>query len=517
MSGESGRNDSLEELFDGYVGGLLDAEGMVWLEEILRGDPEARAAFVRYCRMETDLHLLERAQRAADRALESLGSPREGPAARPSPRRRRAVLVAAAAACLLCAVAATWHFTRSAEGSRAAAWLVNAQNCRWQASGLRGDLVPGRRIKLAAGLAELRFACGATVLLQGPADLTILSSQSARLDRGRISARVPEEARGFQVVSPGGRVVDLGTEFGLAVGEDGATEVRVFSGHVEAFGTMEAGPSVDLTASERARIAGGAVSVGPVAEADGGGGFVRSIGPPPAIVPRTLLLDFRRAVDETIRDVSGLGTGLTSRLPGTGANLPARDGNLRLDPAAGRLRITTTRSDINTQYLLGDGEYLGIRLAELGFTGNEDFEITMVVPEIPGLQAIGQFGLYAGSRSDRVIRGGLISREEPESYSQFLVNNNGGRDADLNVVGLLSSGDTLRLTLARKDNRYCLTVENLSTGGTSTLTIRHPDSLDREKDLHVGLFAANTGGEVRKTLAIREMYVTVRTKVAAQE
>jgi hypothetical protein len=54
-----------------------------------------------------------------------------------------------------------------------------------------------------------------------------------------------------------------------------------------------------------------------------------------------------------------------------------------------------------------------------------------------------------------------------------------------------------------------------ATGAASTLTIRHPDFLDREKDLHVGVFGANTASDVRKTLLIREIYVTVRTKVGA--
>ena len=49
-------------------------------------------------------------------------------------------------------------------------------------------------------------------------------------------------------------------------------------------------------------------------------------------------------------------------------------------------------------------------LAELGFTGREDFEISATIPDIPGLKEVGQFGLYAGSQSDTNIRGGLISR-----------------------------------------------------------------------------------------------------------
>ncbi len=81
------------------------------------------------------------------------------------------------------------------------------------------------------------------------------------------------------------------------------------------------------------------------------------------------------------------------------------------------------------------GEYLGVRLQDLGFTGPEDFEICATIPSIPGLKVVGQFGLYAGSHSDRNIRGGLICWPRPDTYRLFLVNNSGGIDSDLYEVG----------------------------------------------------------------------------------
>ena len=86
-----------------------------------------------------------------------------------------------------------------------------------------------------------------------------------------------------------------------------------------------------------------------------------------------------------------------------------------------------------------------MRLSDLGFTGPEDFEVSAAVfPEIPALEFIGQFGLYAGARSDRAIRGGVLKlrKDGAEVYTQFLVNNPDGRDADLYEVGLLDPGPT---------------------------------------------------------------------------
>ncbi len=78
-------------------------------------------------------------------------------------------------------------------------------------------------------------------------------------------------------------------------------------------------------------------------------------------------------------------------------------------------------------------------------------------------------------------------------------------------MGLLSTGTDLRLTLKRLQGKYSLTVENLTDGSTSTLTIRHPGFLDGERELFVGLFGANTQSNVRKTLVVKEFQVTVWT------
>ena len=96
----------------------------------------------------------------------------------------------------------------------------------------------------------------------------------------------------------------------------------------------------------------------------------------------------------------------------------------------------------------------------------------------------------------------------------FLVNNHKGIDTDIYEVGLITTGDDLRLTLRRMGGRYSLVVDNLTRNSSSTLEIPHPAFLDQENDLHVGLFGANTQSDLRKTLTIRELKVTVWTTQA---
>jgi hypothetical protein len=496
----------LLDAFDAYLAGTLPDEQVPTLEAALRDDPAARAAFVRYLQLHADLAVEMRARQAGDRLLKTLDSSPE-PVPAPSPRSPGRwlgpILVLAASVAILLGVA---FWPRPAAPEEEIAWLVNAQDCEWS-DGEPGPMRAGTTLKLDRGLAALRFRSGARLVIEGPAELKLVSSLGVELIRGKVGARVPESAHGFTVLSPRGEVIDLGTEFGVGVGQDGATDVRVFEGQVIA---RDKAGAQSLWRDQAARIDEDGLRVDRMPPA--GEPFVRAIVPPPAIVPRTLKLDFRAAVAGSLRDVAGQGIGLTYRLPGTGMKYATGSPNLRLVPGDGRLELTTTNSDINRQVNLDQGEYLGIRLADLGFTGTEDFEVGVRIPDIPALKRVGQFGVYAGTRGDCNIRGGLISRKDHGEYTIFHVNNNEGRDRDSHFLGLFTTGDEIRIRLKRTAGKYALTVENCTTGAGSTLVIAHPTWLDGATDLYVGLFGANTQSELRRTLRIEEFTATVWTR-----
>ncbi|HEV3162445.1 MAG TPA: FecR domain-containing protein, partial [Isosphaeraceae bacterium] len=472
-------------MLDEYCNSLIDDDGLRRLEASLLASPEARREFVAYFQLHTELQFAVRARKAADAVMGQVtddgdserrnGSLAELSSAErvrrfPVPRMRLSRWQALAAGVFITAVGfligqagrsptkPPRAASQTPRGSQPlnVAWLINAQDCQW--AGDEGDM-PGRDmragkvLRLKRGLAEIEFERGARVILQGPAGLVLLSGNEARLLHGTITARVPREAIGFAVLSPGGKVVDLGTEFGLTVDEHGATDVRVFEGEVEA-ATLgvgaTAGSSVTLHQDQSGQIDGRTVALRPADARSNAGRFVRQIVPPPVITPKVVKLDFARPVPGTIQDVAGHGIGLTRRLPGTGLDLLERDENLRLNTQRGMLELRTTRSDLNTQSEIRTGEYLGVRLADLGFRGTEDFAISATIPDIPALEKTGQFGLYAGSRSDETIRGGLISGCEPERYELFLVNNDKGIDAPPYYIRLMNTrGDDLRLTLQR--------------------------------------------------------------------
>jgi hypothetical protein len=126
----------------------------------------------------------------------------------------------------------------SQPGSATVARVTGLSECRWPSGELAlkfGDqLSPGQQLKISHGLLQLTFDTGAKVVVEGPAEFTATTSTEVTLSQGRIAAAVPHFARGYTILTPTSEVVDLGTEFGVAVDNSGSSEVHVFTGDVVA-------------------------------------------------------------------------------------------------------------------------------------------------------------------------------------------------------------------------------------------------------------------------------------------
>jgi hypothetical protein len=94
-------------------------------------------------------------------------------------------------------------------------------------------LTPGQDIRLEAGRAEIQFDVGVQMVVEGPAHVRILGPLQARAFFGKITAHVDKNAHGFSIVTPQGKVVDLGTNFGLRIDGSGREEIAVFEGEVD--------------------------------------------------------------------------------------------------------------------------------------------------------------------------------------------------------------------------------------------------------------------------------------------
>ena len=122
-----------------------------------------------------------------------------------------------------------------------------------------GQTIPPGSIAWDAGLLQLEFYGGATVVAEGPGEIEILDESRVVCQLGRLRAHIPEPARGFTVLAPSFELVDLGTEFGLSVLDNGESEVHVFDGKVELY---DAESNRNL-ATRRELNAGDALTVNP--------------------------------------------------------------------------------------------------------------------------------------------------------------------------------------------------------------------------------------------------------------
>ena len=155
------------------------------------------------------------------------------------------------------------HPGNAAHATVPLARLTASAHARWSSpTELReGDGVAGGPMRLLEGRAQLQFASGASVVLNGPVDMELVTASRVFLRSGRITPFVPPEARGFTVVSPSGEVVDLGTEFSVGVDASGLTSVYVIDGEIDvSTGHSRRQPPLRMTQGFGANLAGPAAT-----------------------------------------------------------------------------------------------------------------------------------------------------------------------------------------------------------------------------------------------------------------
>ena len=241
--------DELESLLFDWEAGTLDDDGVGRVRDLLRSSEEARRFYVQQQVLGAALKL------DIDAGLQPpspAGPVRPSVALIPGVQQRNYWAVAAVALLIgglavrvlqlerlrqepptaVAGVGVNSADEPTAEGVALLTRLVDVEWHSEQPALEVGDAIPRGRFAIRSGFAQVEFFCGATVILEGPADLDLQSPLLARVRSGRLRAQVPPAARGFSLDVDDMKVVDLGTEFGLSVSEQGA-DVQVFDGEVE--------------------------------------------------------------------------------------------------------------------------------------------------------------------------------------------------------------------------------------------------------------------------------------------
>lgn len=234
--------DRLQRLISAHFDGELGAEERAELEAMLLSSAKARQSFLDHA----EFHGLLREQALQEGGVEWLGSTiRKKPRITRFPDLRW--IAAGLAACLAFAL---WLYPKGGKPETLAdqdhtetndevALLGLAIDVEWGGRSFApGAALPKGIVDIRKGTLRLDFYSGARVVLEGPAKLELISPELARLDEGKLTAKVPPPAQGFTVLNGNLRVVDRGTQFGMnATGRDNCA-VHVFDGEVELQGDV---------------------------------------------------------------------------------------------------------------------------------------------------------------------------------------------------------------------------------------------------------------------------------------
>ena len=245
--------ESLESLLEQWTDGSLTTADVEALREMLRKDAKLRDRFVDWQMLGAALSM-ESDSLPTGMAESRLAEPLRA-SEKSSVEAGWKFLLAITVSIAVVAIAGRWAYLEALTErvvstpeivnsgpaaieeptSRGIAMVTRLVNADWEQQssstiGVGQALEPGT-LKLRSGYAQVEFFCGASVILEGPAELELLSPTAARFLSGRLRAQVPPAARGFQIDVDGMKVIDLGTEFGLSVSAVGS-DVQVFDGEV---------------------------------------------------------------------------------------------------------------------------------------------------------------------------------------------------------------------------------------------------------------------------------------------
>ncbi len=246
---------NLEALIHARLEGEITPEEHEQLEAFLRGDWQARRRYLELA----DLHAKLLREPAVNTGRIAAAE-KSGRRSRGFGYAGRFLGVAAAVTAVISSGLLLWpRSERELEAvTSGVAMLGETIGARFGDAGLRaGDTLAPGPIRLESGLAQIEFFSGATLLVEGAAEIEVVSAWEVRCLSGRVRVRVPPAAKGFLVNAPDLKLEDLGTEFALNVSR-GASEVHVFEGEVVAHAKAEA--PANLTGGMSFAAGGGTVS-----------------------------------------------------------------------------------------------------------------------------------------------------------------------------------------------------------------------------------------------------------------
>ncbi|WP_417376137.1 LamG-like jellyroll fold domain-containing protein [Gimesia maris] len=245
-------------LIDAFLQGTISDQQQAELERLLASDSEQRQLYIDYMQVHNGLTTWANETTEPATWIPQPASETQ-PSQRKSPRFLLMLVSSLVAATLLLSLAyyAGWN-TRADSSSAIAelsidqpadetsqpqtdhiALLTQAVGVEWDTNRnlQAGAGLSAGWLKLKQGTIQVELISGASILIEGPAAVKLISPLKAFCQFGKVRASVPEQAHGFTMETSRLNVVDLGTEFTLSLDQSGSGQVQVIDGKVELHST----------------------------------------------------------------------------------------------------------------------------------------------------------------------------------------------------------------------------------------------------------------------------------------
>ena len=250
------------ELVNAAIRGDIGDEDHRRLQAILKRDARARALFREIMDLEAALRTW--AAEGGQTGKDSTGPGPKNEAAGTHARFPLRPMVLTAATMVLF-VSLLWVFLRGGGGGEVntpkvpplagLGRMVEQPGTEWLSSPakLEGGRFTTGVLDLAKGVAELRFATGTRMVLEGPCRLDVETGDKADLDVGQVVVHIVAPADRFTLRTQEAILLNQGTEYAVAVAAE-TTEIHVFEGAVLWQPTaQEAGQSPERIEAGQAR------------------------------------------------------------------------------------------------------------------------------------------------------------------------------------------------------------------------------------------------------------------------
>jgi hypothetical protein len=193
-----------KELILGYLDDRLTASQFDSLQTLLRENKDARSFLLDLSTIDTKLD---------DFSL-SIDQETSAPQTIPVSWREYAWPVVA---CLLFLFLCTSGYLIFSEPKIAT--IQSCEDAAWESDlpTTPGSELTSGSLKLRTGLASIQLYSGANLILEGPAEVELITPMKSRLVSGMVIVEVPESAIGFVLETPDGYAIDYGTRFAVAV------------------------------------------------------------------------------------------------------------------------------------------------------------------------------------------------------------------------------------------------------------------------------------------------------------